>query len=122
MTTTADVKLLAEWFWVDRWTGSTAYLLPLEARGLYREMLTQAWRRGARLPLDEATIRRAVAATEAEWARAWPAIAPYWHERDGTLINDTQVEIYTEAQLRQQAASERGIKGAQARWRANGRG
>ena len=42
-------KLLAEWFWTDRWQGSSGFLLPLEARGLYREMLTQAWQRGGRL-------------------------------------------------------------------------
>jgi hypothetical protein len=33
-------KLLAEWFWIDRWNGSTGFLLPMEARGVYREMLT----------------------------------------------------------------------------------
>jgi len=117
-----DVKLLAEWFWTDRWIGSSAFLLSLEARGLYREMLTQAWRRGARLPLDAESIKRAVAATDAEFARAWPLITTYWHERDGVLINDTQVAVYTEAQLRVQTASERGVKGARARWGGNGRG
>ena len=33
-------NLRAEWFWTDRWMGSSAFLLPMEARGLYREMLT----------------------------------------------------------------------------------
>jgi uncharacterized protein YdaU (DUF1376 family) len=64
------MKLLAEWFWVDRWTGSTAFGLPLEARGLYREMLSQAWRRGGRLPNDHDQIRRIVGASEKEWRRA----------------------------------------------------
>src|SRR3954467_10029089 len=65
-------KLLGEWFWTDRWMGSSAFLLPMEPRGVYREMLTQAWRRGARLPNDHETIRRAIGCTDSEWKRCWP--------------------------------------------------
>ena len=57
---------MAEWFWTDRWDGSSAALLPLEARGLYREMLTQAWRREGRLPSSPEAIKRAVRCTDAE--------------------------------------------------------
>jgi uncharacterized protein YdaU (DUF1376 family) len=117
-------KLLAEWFWTDRWTGSSAFLLSLEVRGLYREMLTQSWRRGARLPADPAAIRRAVAATEAEWDRAWPVVAPYWRQTDdGLLVNDTQIAIFTEAQARVVTNRARAEHAAQVRWgKGNGRG
>jgi uncharacterized protein YdaU (DUF1376 family) len=122
MTPVKD-KLIAEWFWTDRWTGSSAFLLPLEARGLYREMLTQSWRRGGQLPANPDTIKRAIAATDAEWARTWPAVAAYWRLTDGgVLVNDTQVEIYQEAQARVLKASSRGAKGAQGRWHGNGHG
>ena len=115
-------KLTAEWFWIDRWMGSSAFLLPLEARGLYREMMTQAWRRGARLPANHDTIKRAVAATDDEWSRTWPFVAPYWRQTDGgILVNDTQIEIYEESQARVKRASDKGVKGALARW-GNGRG
>jgi uncharacterized protein YdaU (DUF1376 family) len=70
--------MLAEWFWTDRWMGSSAFLIAIEPRGLYREMLTQAWRRGAKLPNDHEQIRRAVGATEAEWSRCWPLIERFW--------------------------------------------
>jgi uncharacterized protein YdaU (DUF1376 family) len=114
-------KLLAEWFWTDRWTRSSAFLLPLEARGLYREMLTAAWRRGARLPANPDAIRRVIAATEAEWGRAWPLVAPYWHPNEaGVLVNDTQVEVYGEAQRRSAQAVEKGTRGAAIRWGRNG--
>ena len=120
MTTVA--KLIGEWFWTDRWTGSSAFLLSLEARGLYREMLTQAWRRGAKLPADHPSIKRAVAATEEEWERAWPYVRTYWREtEDGLLINDTQVAIYTETQERAAVAHERAVKAATTRWGRNGR-
>lgn len=111
----ATDKLLAEWFWIDRWIGSSAFLLPMEARGLYREMLTQAWRRGAKLPNDPEAIRRAIGATTREWARAWPVVSGYWRVDGDTLVNDTQLMIYAESETRKAKASARGKKGAQAR-------
>lgn len=110
-------KLLAEWFWTDRWLGSTVRLLSIEARGLYREMLTQAWRWGARLPNDHNQIKRACAVTEDEWARCWPLIEKYWHtDSEGFLVNDTQCEVYRDSQAMAQRGTERGQKGAAARW------
>ena len=107
-------KLLAEWFWTDRWMGSSAFLLPLEPRGLYREMLTQAWRRGCRLPADPETIRRAVGCTLDEWNRCWPSIAPYWRPDGTSIVNDTQVVIWNDAVERNARVIERARKGGQA--------
>ena len=107
--------MLAEWFWVDRWTGSSAFGLSIEARGLYREMLSQAWRRGARLPQHHETIRRITGCTEAEWLRCWPLISSFWvATEDGNLVNETQLEVFNEALARQERASRRGQAGAQA--------
>jgi uncharacterized protein YdaU (DUF1376 family) len=110
----AKDKLLAEWFWTDRWMGSSGFLLPLEPRGLYREMLTQAWRRGGRLPNDHAAIQRATGVSAEEWVRCWPSVAAYWRVDGDSLVNDTQVEVYTEARAAQERATERGRRGAQA--------
>jgi len=114
----APEKLLAEWFWIDRWMGSSAFLLPMEARGVYREMLTQAWRRGARLPNDHEAIRRAIGATVPEWRRSWPSLEKFWRVDGNALINDTQAEVYTDAQERAERASRKGRRGAQARAQA----
>lgn len=111
----APEKLLAEWFWIDRWVGSSAFGLNLEARGLYREMLTQAWRRGAQLPNDHDQIRRVVGVTKAEWRRAWRFVERFWRVDGDRLVNDTQLQIYAETQSRQQRASKRGLAGAHAR-------
>ena len=105
-------KLLAEWFWIDRWVGSTAFGLPQEARGVYREMLTQAWRRGARLPNDPDQIRRLTATTVGEWRRAWPLVKKYWRVDGDALVNDTQLEVYAEAKERSERAANRGRRGA----------
>lgn len=113
----ATDKLLAEWFWVDRWMGSSAFLLPMEARGVYREMLTQAWRRGARLPNDHGAIQRAIGATAKEWSRAWLLIERFWRVDGDYLVNDTQLEVYADAQARQEQSVSRAKAGAQARWK-----
>lgn len=107
-------KLLAEWFWTDRWIGSSAFLLPIEPRGLYREMLTQAWRRGGSLPNDPIAIQRAVGCTAAEWRRCWPQIERYWRVEGDALINDTQRDVIVEAIAAHQRAVERGRKGGKA--------
>jgi uncharacterized protein YdaU (DUF1376 family) len=112
------VKLLAEWFWTDRWTGSSAFMLSAEARGVYREMLTQAWRREARLPNDHEAIQRVCGLTQKEWKRCWPRISPYWRVDGDSLVNDTQLEVYAEATGFAQRASDRGKRGAQARAQA----
>ena len=109
-------KLFAEWFWVDRWMGSSAFLLSLELRGFYREMLSQAWLRGAALPNDHEAIRRVIGCTEAEWRRCWPKVSRYWRVEGATLVNDTQLVVYREALAAQERASDRARSAAEARW------
>ena len=109
-------KLLAEWFWTDRWMGSSGFLLPIEPRGLYREMLTQAWRRGARLPNDHAAIRVACGVSPGEWRRCWPKVQRFWRADGDSLVNDTQLEIYAEAKALAQENHDRARAGATARW------
>jgi uncharacterized protein YdaU (DUF1376 family) len=109
-------KLLAEWFWTDRWIGSSGFLLPMEARGVYREMLTQAWRRGAKLPNDHEAIRRAIGATNAEWKRSWPKVSGFWRVDGTDLVNDTQRAVYAETMDLSEKRSAAGRLGNDARW------
>lgn len=109
-------KLLAEWFWTDRWMGSSGFLLPMEARGVYREMLTQAWRRGARLPNDPESIQRAIGCTSAEWERAWPKVSKYWTIEGDHLVNVTQLEVYAEAVAQASGKAAKAKKAAESRW------
>lgn len=112
------MKLLAEWFWVDRWDGSSAALLPMEAQGVYRAMLSQAWRRGAKLPRDLAQVQRAIRCTAEEWARSWPLVKQYWREDGDSLVNDTQVEVYAETIARYEKRELKAKVAARARWNA----
>ena len=108
-------KLLAEWFWIDRWMGSSAFGLTMEAQGVYRAMLSQAWLRGAQLPNNPVTIRRFIGATPEEWHRCWPMIERSWKVRGDSLVNETQLEVYAEAHRRHHRASTKGKLGAQVR-------
>jgi len=94
--------------------GSRAYGLPIGARGLYREMLSQAWLRGARLPNDYAQIRRFTAITIEEWNELWPLVSQFWRQDGPYLVNDTQIEVYTEAKARQDRAQVRAQVAARA--------
>jgi uncharacterized protein YdaU (DUF1376 family) len=91
-------------------------MLPMSARGVYREMLTQAWRRGGSLPADCAEIRRAIGATSDEWRRAWPLVKPFWRVDGDRLVNDTQLEIYAESQRRAAFYRARASHAARKRW------
>lgn len=87
--------LTGEFFHVDRWIASTAFALPIEPRGLYREMLSRAWLAGAKLPNDHEAIQRLIGASAAEWRRCWPLVARFWRvDSDGYLVNAVQQEIY----------------------------
>lgn len=123
VSTLAPSRLAAEWFLVDRWTGSRGFTLPIGPRGLYREMLTQAWLRGAQLPTDHSQIRRMTGVTPTEWRQCWPAVKPFWTVKrgrtraDDVLINETQVAIYAESKRRTVDAHGRAKNAANARWR-----
>jgi len=114
-------KLLAEWFWTDRWMGSAGWLLPLAPRGLYREMLTQAWPRGASLPDDHAAIRAICNVSESDWAAVWPAVEPFWKAVDGRLVNETQLEVYADSTGRKESKVRGGKARAAAAERSGGR-
>jgi uncharacterized protein YdaU (DUF1376 family) len=111
-----EKKLLAEWFWVDRWDGSSAPLLPMEAQGVYRAMLSQAWRRGAALPADLEQVQLLIRCRASEWQRAWPLVRRYWREQDGQLVNDTQREVYAVALAAAMAAAKKARDAANKRW------
>lgn len=106
------MKVRGELFWVDRWMLSSARMLPIEARGLYRELLSQAWARGCQLPNDHAALRCVVGATDEEWARSWPLVERYWRVDGDQLVNDTQMEVYRKTM----ALSTAGKLASAARW------
>jgi uncharacterized protein YdaU (DUF1376 family) len=88
----------------------------LHARGLYRELLTQAWRRGASLPANIEDLQKICAVTPKEWRQAWPLVEPFWRLDGDRLVNDTQLEVYAEAERRSAFFKSRASRAARARW------
>jgi uncharacterized protein YdaU (DUF1376 family) len=110
----ATDKLRAEWFWADRWTTSRGHTLPVGPRGVYREMLTQAWLREAKLPNDHEEICRICAFTKKEWKACWPTVEPFWMIDGAFLVNVTQVVVYLEAKEAAAKSTMRAQAGAHA--------
>lgn len=108
-------KLRAEWFWTDRWVSSSAFLLPLEARGLYREMLTRAWSLGGELPADFATICRLINVSEEEWNRCWPLVSKYWKQNGSKLYNETQRAVLMDSLTLSEKRALAGARGGKAK-------
>ena len=115
-----DGKLRAEWFWVERWMTSRAWELPLEARGLYREMLSQAWVRGGRLPASPAVVQRLCGVTTDEWERCWPLVRGFWKTNGDTIYNPTQQEVMADSMERKEAAKALGKRRAATAKRGKG--
>ena len=111
-------KLRGELFWTDRWISSSAFLLPLEARGLYREMLTRAWSFGGYLPADPKQIQRLVNASSEEWERCWPLIEANWKQDGSKLYNQTQREVLMESLTIREKRALAGRKGGKASGKA----
>lgn len=87
--------------YTSNWRGSPLQMLPLGSRGLYSEMLTQAWATRGRLEMTaEDEIMRLVRAMPEEWAVAWPRIRHYWsavadpETGAEVLVNRKQLEVY----------------------------
>lgn len=107
-------KLRAEWFWTDRWRSSSAFLLPMEARGLYREMLTAAWTLGACLPNDHEAIRMYTGCLPEVWKRCWPLIEAKWKQEGSKLVNETQREIFNKCLTLSEKRALAGARGGKA--------
>ena len=60
-------------------------------------MLTAAWKLGAKLPIDHEQIQRATGVTSAEWDDYWPPVKRFWRVDGSYLVNDTQLQTYTDA-------------------------
>lgn len=96
--------------------------MEMEARGLYREMLTQAWKKGAQLPNDHEQIQLLCACHPKVWKRCWPVVRPYWVVDGECLVNLTQVCVYKEAKEAHDRAQARAQVAAQASAQARAQG
>lgn len=90
--------------------------MTLEERGLYTDLLDIQASEGS-IPRDKKAIQRMAAASDEEFERAWPRVSecfvPHLTDR---LINLKLKEILGDRESYSKGQSERGRKGAKARW------
>lgn len=84
--------------------------LTTEEHGAYCLLLFEYWARGGKLPDDDAQLARIVRMKPAEWLKIKPTIKAFFHD-DGW-----QHEVLDEQFAKSWARSERGRKGAAAKW------
>lgn len=111
-------KMLALWWWIDRWRKSTAFTdMTLEEQGAYRNLLDEATLRGGVLPDDERILAKA-SGDATRWRVVRAAVMARFDRIEGGWQNLTLNEVLHQSNRR---------RVNQARYRArlaadNGRG
>ena len=83
------MKMLALWWWIDRWRKSTAYTdMTLEEQGAYRNLLDEATLRGGALPNNERILAKACGDALA-WKRVRAAVLARFELREDGWHNVT---------------------------------
>lgn len=94
------MKMIALWWWIDRWRKSTAYTdLTLEEQGAYRNLIDEATLRGGAIPNDERILAKACG-DALKWRRVRPAVLARFDLREDGWRNNTLDEVIRESHRR----------------------
>lgn len=100
--------------WCRRLMASTTWQnLDAAGRGVYLELIMEAFVRDEPLPKDEDELRLMARATEDEWSRAWPIIKRKFKETEGGLVNS----VVEDEKTHFLSLSKAGAKGNEMRWK-----
>jgi uncharacterized protein YdaU (DUF1376 family) len=102
-------------FYPGDWlSDATVRRMPLEARGLYWELLAIAWKEGG-IPDDPSQLAGWLGLTPKRFERLWPHIEECWvHGKNGHLVNPRQEKERKEAEDSHRRRVEAGRKGGKA--------
>ena len=93
-------KMLALWWWIDRWRKSTAYTdMSLEEQGAYRNLIDEATLRGGALPVDERILAKACG-DATKWRRVRENVLERFVVVDGVYRNETLDEVLRQSERR----------------------
>lgn len=93
-------KMLALWWWIDRWRKSTAYTdMTVEEQGAYRNLIDEATLRDGLLPNDERVLAKACGDPRI-WRRVRAVVLRYFTVTPEGLRNDTLEEVLHQSRLR----------------------
>lgn len=112
----AKEKAPAFQFYVsDYLTSERTRTMTNDARGVYVDMLAFSWKEVG-LPAKLPVLARMIGQPEATLRKLWPQIRGAWKKQGNRIYNQRQEEQREEARAHFLAQSERGKKGAEARW------
>lgn len=111
-------KRRAAWWWIDRWRKSTAYTdMTLAEQGAYRNLLDELWLRGGCLPDDDRILAK-VSGAAIEWPSVRLSVMKRFYRTDAGWRHETHDEIAGGSKFHK-SQSDKGKKGAEARWGRN---
>ncbi len=99
----------------DYLTSERTRAMSNDARGVYVDMLAFSWKEVG-LPAKLSVLSRVIGQPESTLRKLWPQIKGAWQKDGNRIYNPRQEEQRAEARAHFKAQSERGKKGAQARW------
>lgn len=117
--TTAGRSPAFQFYPKDFLTDSNVVVMSLQERGAYITLICQCWIEGD-IPADPARLSRLCGVPIASFRKLWPALAPCFRplRRDADRLVHPRLERERQKQIEfRDGQSERGVKGAAARWR-----
>lgn len=93
--------------------------MTLQERGAYITLLCVCWNDGS-LPMQTDRLANMVGTPLKQFERFWPAVRVCFHERDGRYVHPRLEREREKQASHRQRATDRGAKGADARWNKHG--
>ena len=110
------MPLRAGYWWIDRWRKSTAYNdMTLAEQGAYRNLLDELWLRDGLLPDNERVLAK-IAGDALEWPTVRAAVMARFTRTPTGWRNLVHDEIASTSMRLHRSQSDKGRKGAAARW------
>src|SRR5215472_15924032 len=114
MASTLEPLPYYKWMWRDYRGNRRVQRMSWQARGIFRELLDEAWSEGM-IPDDLNELAEIVGCATEAMARYWAEIEPCWRKVDGGYINNKLDRQRTEMDLRRASNARSGRVGALAK-------
>ena len=105
-----------QWYPKDFLSDGNVKGMTLEERGAYITLLSVCWL-DETLPMDSGRLANMCGVPVKVFARLWPAVRACFTERDGRYVHQRLEKEREKQATHRQRQSDRGLKGADTRWR-----
>ncbi len=105
----------------DFLTDSNVSAMTLAELGSYIKLLCICWTEGS-LPMAHDRLANIVGVPVKDFSKLWPNVRVCFHEKDGRYVHPRLEKERTKQESYRRRQSDKGTRGAAARWKADGRG